>query len=1381
MTGGMGLTGVGSRRLTALAAASISALGVYLALGSVTAFAAVTSFGSYGEAAGQFVQPRGIAVEQENGDVYVVDRNNQRIEKWTGEGTFLLAWGWGVAGKSELQTCTTTCLRGENGSGAGQLREPEGIAVDNATLSMSHGDVFVLDKGNERVEKFGPNGEFILMFGNEVNETRDAEPGATEAQKDLCTQREIETSNVKCKAGVAGSGDGQFSGLGTHAVAVDAEGHVYVGDETRVQRFSEAGVYEETVLSGVGAIRAIAAAAGGEIYVVSSGRSGVREYEESSAEVGPARDATGEAESAIALDAGGDLFVDDESYDPTLDEKVHHILEYGSTGNEKASFDVGTELDAAWMGIAWGESTKVLYVLKQLEGTEVRLVSPPPPGSLVLAGSESAREIEPTTAQLRATLNPEGHDTEYRFEYGQCSTAATCANSPYPASTTTGKLAASFEDDAVGPVKIEALKPETTYHFRLSATDTEGHTTHGLEDTFTTLPPVSIDAEWVTEVTSSSADFGAEINPLGAAATWRIEYGPTNQYGAIAGSGVLSATFGDQRVTAEVEALRAATYHYRVVVEDEREGAKHTVRSEDHTFITQGLGGMLTLLDGRQWELASSPDKHGGKLVALGGREHYSVFQAASDGSSMTYGSVGATEAEPDGSSGYVQVLSRRSASGWSSADIGTSHSESTGATGEESEYRLFSRDLSFAFVDPYGPFTAMEHCSAEGQCTSDVFPPANEKTVYMRRNLTCESEPKTCYEPLVSTADTPSATKFGGDVQFVYATPDGHHVVLESATSLTKNEFELGQTPGPSQEPLYEWSATRPYGESLSLISILPEGGKGVSNVHLGSRSQGVNYRNAISANGSRVVWTWEKATQQEALYLRDTGTTTPETVRLDEPQPGAPPAAAEPHEEPYFETTSADGSMIFFTDVRPLTAESGSGKGTGTDLYVCNILVVGGKDRCDLTDLTPSVGQVQHLGARRGDEGVPNLIPGASENGEYVYFVATWVLTEEANARGETPVAEAPNLYMRHYDVANGEWEKPHLIATLSGEDQTDWAGTNGAPTTESEHLTARVSPDGRWLTFMSAQPLTGYDNTDASSRPSEARHDQEVYSYHAPARADEAGTLRCVSCNPSGARPSGKEAAGAFEELIGNPLEEGTWFAAVVPGYTQYTAHNATLYQPRYLSNDGRVFFDSPDALVSQDVNHTEDVYEWEPPSVGTCTTGSSTYSEQDGGCLNLISSGESAQESAFLDASESGNDVFFETRSKLVRKDYDTAYDVYDAHVCTSEAPCLPEPTEPQPCTEAESCREAPRSQPLVFGPPSTATFAGTGDVKPVKRTPKKLTHKQRLERALKRCDARYKHNRGKRNQCKLSARERPGARRSKRGHRHGEVAKNRGRR
>src|SRR4029077_19860189 len=98
---------------------------------------------------------------------------------------------------------------------------------------------------------------------------------------------------------------------------------------------------------------------------------------------------------------------------------------------------------------------------------------------------------------------------------------------------------------------------------------------------------------------------------------------------------------------------------------------------------------------------------------------------------------------------------------------------------------------------------------------------------------------------------------------------------------------------------------------------------------------------------------------------------------------------------------------------------------------------------------------------------------------------------------------------------------------------------------------------------------------------------------------------------------------------------------------------------LHQSRYLSNEGRLFFNSNDALVAQDINNNQDVYQYEPLGVGACPGPSATFNPAAGGCVGLISSGRASGESAFLDASESGADVVFLTGERPVAKDRDTA--------------------------------------------------------------------------------------------------------------------------
>ncbi|MFI4878587.1 MAG: hypothetical protein ACHP9U_07110, partial [Steroidobacterales bacterium] len=208
------------------------------------------------------------------------------------------------------------------------------------------------------------------------------------------------------------------------------------------------------------------------------------------------------------------------------------------------------------------------------------------------------------------------------------------------------------------------------------------------------------------------------------------------------------------------------------------------------------------------------------------------------------------------------------------------------------------------------------------------------------------------------------------------------------------------------------------------------------------------------------------------------------------------------------------------------------------------------------------------------------------------------------------------------------------------------------------------------------------------------------------------------------------------------------------------------------PRYLSDSGRLYFNSADALVRQDTNGTEDVYQYEPQGAGACTKESESFVASAEGCVNLISSGSSAQESAFLDASQSGADVFFLTAAQLTAQDRDTSLDVYDAHECTEVSPCVTVPSETsESCGSEEACRPAPTPAPSIFGALSSSAASGSGNLEEtppaVSQSPEKKTaarlRAQALAKALRAC--RRKHGKGRRVACERQARRRYAARKS----------------
>ncbi len=305
-----------------------------------------------------------------------------------------------------------------------------------------------------------------------------------------------------------------------------------------------------------------------------------------------------------------------------------------------------------------------------------------------------------------------------------------------------------------------------------------------------------------------------------------------------------------------------------------------------------------------------------------------------------------------------------------------------------------------------------------------------------------------------------------------------------------------------------------------------------------------------------------------------------------------------------------------------------------------------------------------------------------GASEDLSRIYFVSEEALTgPEANANGEVAQAGKPNLYLDDEGVDT-------FIATLSKTDVTGRIPINTAR--EPVYHAARVTADGKVLAFVSTKSLTGYDNADLAN----GQANSEVYRYEAGA----AGPA-CVSCNPSGARPRGRVVRGAITSI------QFLATAASIPMAT------SLLHIPRALSADGeRLFFNSYDALLPRDTNGKEDVYEWEGGgSKEACEQlGAELYVASSGGCLSLISSGESPQDSEFADANADGRDAFFITNASLLPQD-PGLYDVYDARVGGG----FPQPTRIAPC-EGEACQSPPEAP--NDPTPASASFKGAGNVK-----------------------------------------------------------------
>jgi hypothetical protein len=703
------------------------------------------------------------------------------------------------------------------------------------------------------------------------------------------------------------------------------------------------------------------------------------------------------------------------------------------------------------------------------------------------------------------------------------------------------------------------------------------------------------------------------------------------------------------------------------------------------------------LPDCRVYEMVSPPHKNGAKVV-LKSPNGLAPAQTSAAGDAITYLVNNPIEDAPAGNSAEDRVLSTGAGGEWSSRDISPGHKASAELGTEALEYRVFSEDL-----------------------TSSV--------IRLDESLDLRNSATSLYEPLVTPTNVTAEAKAeveqkGGGAEFRGANPDDRNIVFGSGLALTP-----GSTRNQSYASLYEWS-----NGLLRLVSVLPEGVPANATQklsHLGGGYEGDSRdaRNAISADGTRVFW--EAATGGEThLYMRDFQTN--RTIMVDAAQGVAEVNTANQQpEDGLYETASRDGSIVFFRDGKNLTPDATAGGIRNDDLYAFD--TTSGL----LTDLTvdPQHGQTGETA------NVRSAVLGASEDGTYVYFVADGVLAEGAtpgDCEGESsPTNATCSLYVSHLE--GGRW-KTTFIASLASEDSPDWgneaSGAEGDAYQGLGTITSRVSPNGSHVAFMSQRRLTGYNNTDAVTGTA----DEEVYLYDAVTKK-----LTCASCNPSGARPVGLPDSPYLQYLV-DP--EGNWanhvLAANIPSWSAIEASNLAFYQSRYLSDSGRLFFNSADPLVPQATNGVENVYEYEPEGVGGCSSGPRTVHPYGGeGCLALVSNGTSTEESAFADASATGNDVFFLTSAKLVSADVDDQYDMYDAHVCNTESPCASAPAPARPaCTTSESCQGPAAAAPIF--PAGASLAAGAGNLPlPVSSATgapkaKPLSNAQKLAKALRAC-------------------------------------------
>ena len=114
---------------------------------NVTQYEFVKNWGGEGDEEGQFERPHDLDFSPTEDKLYVIDRDNQRVQVFDKNGTYLFEWG-------------------SEGEGEGEFSHPRQVAVDDALQY-----VYVADSRNHRIQKFDINGNFIDSFGTEGNQS----------------------------------------------------------------------------------------------------------------------------------------------------------------------------------------------------------------------------------------------------------------------------------------------------------------------------------------------------------------------------------------------------------------------------------------------------------------------------------------------------------------------------------------------------------------------------------------------------------------------------------------------------------------------------------------------------------------------------------------------------------------------------------------------------------------------------------------------------------------------------------------------------------------------------------------------------------------------------------------------------------------------------------------------------------------------------------------------------------------------------------------------------------------------------------------------------------------------------------------------------------
>lgn len=418
-----------------------------------------------------------------------------------------------------------------------------------------------------------------------------------------------------------------------------------------------------------------------------------------------------------------------------------------------------------------------------------------------------------------------------------------------------------------------------------------------------------------------------------------------------------------------------------------------------------------------------------------------------------------------------------------------------------------------------------------------------------------------------------------------------------------------------------------------------------------------------------------------QDANSVPDVYEWTPDGIRLvsrdaaGDAVGGLPPLgtdadqmAAEPG------TISRDGSRIFFQHTGALAGGAPAGR---QSVFM--------RQGDELTLVSPRLGPGPAEDVR---------FVGASDDGGIVYLLTAEQLTS---------APKQPGNAIYRYDVTA---DALSLVATDAGGSGLVFLGTSADGSTVVYRSSAFpptlfVNRDGVSSEIGRLGPL---DSASVTSLVGSTRSDKRALRISADGEVvvfASTGTFPPTAATGRAEvyRWTPAEGTQQISELPGLPAPTGnamiTNVSSILPGDPRQSVLNTARERPtlgRVLTDDGaRIYFETPQALVSGDINSAIDVYEW------------------DGGRVSLVSPGTQRDDALYHDSSADGSTVFFTTTARLIPElDRNASPDLYAARIGGG----FPLP-QPEPICEGANCQGTPAAPP-VAPIPGSSTLDGPGD-------------------------------------------------------------------